>query len=238
MAAVSHELRTPLTSVLGHLELLADSPDLPASLARRVEVIERNATRLQELVGDLLQSAADVRRTAGDHPGAPGPVRVAPRCRRGDGAASRGPPASTSTSSCPRAAWSPASTGCELRQVVDNLLTNAVKYTEPGGRVSVRLWRHGSTVDFSVADTGIGVAPEEVGPAVPAVLPGRGGGPAAGPGRGAGAEHRPWHRRGPWRPDPRRHHPREREHLPRRAALADLRRATGMSARRSALTTA
>jgi two-component system, OmpR family, phosphate regulon sensor histidine kinase PhoR len=53
VAAVSHELRTPLTSVLGHLELLEDSPHLPASLVGRVEVIERNATRLQELVGEL-----------------------------------------------------------------------------------------------------------------------------------------------------------------------------------------
>ena len=54
VAAVSHELRTPLTSVLGHLELLADSPDLSDEASDRVRVVQRNAVRLRELVADLL----------------------------------------------------------------------------------------------------------------------------------------------------------------------------------------
>jgi two-component system phosphate regulon sensor histidine kinase PhoR len=57
VASVSHELRTPLTAVLGHVELLADRPDLPADMAQQVRVIERNAVRLRHLVGDLLHVA-------------------------------------------------------------------------------------------------------------------------------------------------------------------------------------
>ena len=53
--------------------------------------------------------------------------------------------------------------GPRLRQVIDNLLGNAVKYTEPGGSVSVRLRQRGAVVVIAVSDTGIGVAPEEVG---------------------------------------------------------------------------
>ena len=47
--------------------------------------------------------------------------------------------------------------------MIDNLLGNAVKYTEPGGSVSVRLRQRKEVVELAVSDTGIGIAPEEVG---------------------------------------------------------------------------
>jgi two-component system, OmpR family, phosphate regulon sensor histidine kinase PhoR len=161
VAAVSHELRTPLTSVLGHLELLTDSPDLPASLIGRVEVIERNTRRLQELVDDLLQSAqmSDGRLA----------ITRVPLDLAGlvvEAVEAIGPIARTAgldlTLDVPEGGVVARVDGQRLRQVVDNLLSNAVKYTEPGGSVAVRLWQTGSTVDISVADTGIGVPPEEV----------------------------------------------------------------------------
>jgi two-component system, OmpR family, phosphate regulon sensor histidine kinase PhoR len=161
VAAVSHELRTPLTSVIGHLELLADAPDLPATLVGRVEVIERNATRLQELVGDLLQSQqmsegrlaitrlpVDLSVLVAEAVEAVRPVARTARLDLGLDVPESGVVARVD--------------GLRLRQVVDNLLGNAVKYTEPGGSVSVRLWQTGSTVNISVVDTGIGAAPDEV----------------------------------------------------------------------------
>jgi PAS domain S-box-containing protein len=161
VAAVSHELRTPLTSVLGHLELLADSPDLPASLVGRVEVIERNATRLQELVGDLLQSAqmADGRLAI---------TRVPLDLSElvGEAVEAVAPLARTAGLDLwldvPEGGVVARVDGQRVRQVVDNLLGNAVKYTEPGGSVTARLSRTDSTVDISVTDTGIGVGPDEV----------------------------------------------------------------------------
>jgi signal transduction histidine kinase len=53
--------------------------------------------------------------------------------------------------------------GPRLRQVIDNLLGNAVKYTEPGGSLTVRLRQRDEVVELAVSDTGIGVAPDEVG---------------------------------------------------------------------------
>ena len=55
VALVSQELRTPLSTVIGHLEMLVESGDLPVDLAQRMEVVERNAVRLRGLVADLLQ---------------------------------------------------------------------------------------------------------------------------------------------------------------------------------------
>ncbi|MGE3547100.1 MAG: ATP-binding protein, partial [Kofleriaceae bacterium] len=47
-----------------------------------------------------------------------------------------------------------------LAQVVANLLTNAAKYTEPGGRIQIKAWRDGASIAISVRDNGIGIAPE------------------------------------------------------------------------------
>ncbi len=137
LAAVSHELRTPLTSVVGHLEVLLDHGDLDDGPVRQLRVIERNAARLHRLVSDLLDSA--------EHRG--GPVRL-----------TRSPVDLTQLvgealeSAAPAARASGIVLGStlveglvavvdpqRLRQVIDNLISNAVKYTDPGGRVDVRL---------------------------------------------------------------------------------------------------
>ena len=161
VAAVSHELRTPLTSILGHLELLADVPDNPTEVLRRVRVVQRNATRLRDLVSDLLQAAqmnngqvqlnrlprvvADIVVDAVE--------AVRPMARTSGievvlDVPEQGPVASVD--------------GPRLRQVLDNLLSNGVKYTEPGGTVTVVLRQVDSTLDISVSDTGIGIAPAEL----------------------------------------------------------------------------
>jgi two-component system phosphate regulon sensor histidine kinase PhoR len=49
-----------------------------------------------------------------------------------------------------------------IRQVVDNLLSNAIKYNRPGGEVTITVKRVGADVRVSVADTGVGLAPEEL----------------------------------------------------------------------------
>lgn len=54
VSSVSHELRTPLTSILGYLELVMDNPALPEAIRPHLEVAQRNADRLLELVTDIL----------------------------------------------------------------------------------------------------------------------------------------------------------------------------------------
>lgn len=52
--------------------------------------------------------------------------------------------------------------GDQLRQVIVNLISNAIKYTDPGGRITVSALPEGEQLRFSVADTGVGVAPEDL----------------------------------------------------------------------------
>lgn len=161
-ALVSHELRTPLTAILGYVELLLsdEAAAFPAEHAPHLEVIERNARRLVRLVGDLL-FAAQVE-------GAPlllepGDVELAPLVR--DAVALARPRAEESgvalevqlgqVERC-------VGDRDRLAQVLDNLLSNALKFTPPGGRVVVRLASDGTYARIEVADTGIGIAAEDL----------------------------------------------------------------------------
>lgn len=161
VSSVSHELRTPLTSVLGHLEILCDRDDLAPDLAAPLDVVRRNAVRLQALVSDLLDvaQASDgvvrLQRTAVDlavlvseavEAALPSAVKVGVTLRVD---VPHRVPALVDEH--------------RMRQVLDNLLSNAVKYTGPGGSATVVLRQDDDAVTVEVSDTGMGIAPEEVG---------------------------------------------------------------------------
>ena len=155
VASVSHELRTPLTSIRGYVDLLREEDDLPAGAAQKLEVVDRNSERLGRLVADLLQSAQiDL-----------GPMHVVRT--RGDFAAvvretvAAAAPAA-STLGVELVAELPESLEMlldqdRMRQVADNLVSNALKYTQRGGRVRVALAVDGERVELCVEDTGIGI---------------------------------------------------------------------------------
>jgi signal transduction histidine kinase len=161
-ALVSHELRTPLTAILGYVELLMsdDTAGLPVEHARHLEVIDRNARRLVRLVGDLL-FAAQVE-------GAPlllEPAEVdlvalvrdaveLARCR----AEEAGIALVTELEPVERCIGDRD----RLGQVLDNLLLNALKFTPPGGRIVVRLTSADAQALIEVADTGVGIAEEDL----------------------------------------------------------------------------
>ena len=160
VASVSHELRTPLTSVLGHLELLSESDDLPAEAAAQLRVVQRNALRLQALLADLLLigqvadgtlelqfGATDVAALGHDAVEA---ARVS---------AQR---AGISLSSDVPEQLPVRADGQRLRQVVDNLVSNAIKYSRSGDAATVTAGRDGDHVVIEVADTGMGIAPDEL----------------------------------------------------------------------------
>jgi len=154
VANVSHELRTPLTAIQGFAETLRDE-SIDADRRRQfVDVISRNAERLRALIEDLLELSRIEGRTL---PLALEPVDAAavtssllrdlrPRLD------ARSLEASLRGAARPVLADRRA-----LEQVLQNLLDNAVKYTEPGGRIEVRLMNGDGKVRVEVSDTGIGI---------------------------------------------------------------------------------
>ena len=161
VASVSHELRTPLTSVLGHLEMLGDRVGLPPDVTSQLRVVQRNALRLRALVSDLLhvaqarEGALHLQRAEVDLSAL---VRDAVDTARPE-AVGRG-----ITLTCEAPGVLPAVVDEQrIRQVLDNLVANAVKYTLTGGSVAVVLRRHQDDIELEVSDTGIGIHEEEVG---------------------------------------------------------------------------
>ncbi len=161
-ALVSHELRTPLTAIVGYLELVLsnDGAALPEEHAHHLAIVDRNAQRLLRLVGDLLFAAQVESGSLLLEPDAvdlPQLVRDAvelarPRAEDADVALTV------------EVAHVPACLGDRdrLAQVLDNLVSNALKFTPPGGRVAVRLSTRGDRALLEIEDTGVGVPAEEI----------------------------------------------------------------------------
>lgn len=155
LASVSHELRTPLTVVLAHLELLVENEDLPPSIQPQLHAIERNALRLGSLVGDLLQVAQaleaglELQRTDVDLVALLGETVETWRAKVD---------ASGLTLRCETPPRMFASVDRQrLRQVVDHLVSNAVKYTGRGGTITLGLQGDADHLRLCVSDTGMGI---------------------------------------------------------------------------------
>jgi signal transduction histidine kinase len=162
VAAVSHELRTPLTSMSGFLELLADEEhELGPAGRRYVEVIRRGNARLRGIVEDMLLVAEIEAERLELHLAPTDLAELA---------------AETVADALPVA----TEKGIELtldvegsllldadarrlRQVLDNLVSNALKFTPSGGSVNLSATSDGGSLRVEVADTGIGVPQEELG---------------------------------------------------------------------------
>ncbi|WP_457205333.1 ATP-binding protein [Nocardioides sp. P5_C9_2] len=160
VASVSHELRTPLTSVLGHLEMLAAREDLPGDIRAQLAVVDRNAARLQMLVSDLLYVAQEA--DAALHM-----VRVAADAAAivRDSVEAARPVANASKVALVADLPETRVAMCDpqrLRQVVDNLVSNGIKYTDAGGEVRIELPLVEDRLEVQVSDNGIGVGPEDL----------------------------------------------------------------------------
>jgi signal transduction histidine kinase len=157
VSSVSHELRTPLTSISGYVELLLEDADDEAR--RHLTIVERNAQRLLGLVNDLLFAA---RLQSGRLQLEFEPVDVRALVLESVEAA-RPRAESTAVELRVRADEVPPVAGERVRlaQLLDNLVSNAIKFTPAGGRVDVALGAHGRAIVVQVSDTGIGISTEE-----------------------------------------------------------------------------
>jgi PAS domain S-box-containing protein len=159
LATLSHELRTPLTSILGWASMIRNGEVEGANATRAVETIERNARAQARLIDDLLDvsriitgnlrlylhplnlapivdAAIDALRPTADVKG----IQIRTEILTGE-CLVKGDPN-------------------RLRQVIWNLLSNSIKFTQRGGIVTINLKCVGSTVRLTVADTGEGISAE------------------------------------------------------------------------------
>jgi len=157
-ASVTHELRTPLTSILGYVELAADAPELEDRTREMLEVAVRNSERMLALVTDLLNTDGDTVVSISKVPCDVGRVAQEAIEAAQITAAQR---RITIISDIDR----PAATSADplrVRQVLDNLLTNAVKYNREGGTIAVTTLIDSESITVSVTDTGDGVSDEDM----------------------------------------------------------------------------
>jgi signal transduction histidine kinase len=162
VALISHDLRTPLTSIVGYIELAMDDelePPLDEERRSYLEVVSRSSERLLRLVDDLLFIA---RLQAGRLVLEPGQLDLCTIV------------AQSVEESRPRAeakgvALSFLGSGAvmiegdkgRIFQLLDNLISNAIKFTPAGGRIDVRAVPKLDGAVLEVSDTGIGLAPGE-----------------------------------------------------------------------------
>ena len=158
IANASHELRTPLTSIQGYAETLA-SEELPdEARSRAIETILRNVTRMRDLIDDLMELSRI------ENQGVPierAPIDVIRVAREllvdqqkrieNAGLTAELIAGEGGVAFCDRSG---------LLHVLENLLTNAIRYSDAGGKITVSVESGENLVRITVADTGIGI-PEE-----------------------------------------------------------------------------
>ncbi len=158
VANVSHELKTPLTAMAGFLEtILEDDAMDPATRRRFLEKTQSQTSRLTSLVKDLLalsrvESQATTLERARVNLAEPAQASVQ---SLQDSAIAGGLELETEWATPPLFVKGDAEA---LQQAADNLISNAIRYTPSGGRVSVRVYRWGEEALLEVQDTGIGFA--------------------------------------------------------------------------------
>ncbi len=162
VANVSHELKTPLTTIIGAAETVVDDPAMPEETRTRfLARIVANSKRLSALINDLLDlsrvQGEEIQRSDARHSlrdiVRESIARFEEKARESE---------IQLVSFVSEEPLSVAGDDRDLRSVTDNLILNALTYTPPGGRVTVRTRRDGDRAVLSVEDTGVGMEPEHL----------------------------------------------------------------------------
>lgn len=157
VANVSHEFRTPLNAIIGNLDLVLDGDEaLPPSAVRRLEVAQRNTERLLALVSDLLVSASTAAHIY------PKRTDLAGLVETSIGSAHLQAEQSNVEldTDVPAPLWVKVDP-LRIGQALDNLVSNAIKYSPGGGRVKVSARAERGWVKLQVQDAGMGMSETE-----------------------------------------------------------------------------
>jgi len=159
LAVLSHELRTPLNAIVGWAAMLRMAELDEATRTKAVETIHRNAQLQSQLIADVLDISRIVAGKLRLHPKPVDLVRIVEDAADTVRPAAEARQIAIELRLAPEAGpvWGDSD---RLQQVVWNLLTNAIKFTPPGGHVEVRLDRRGESVECLVQDDGPGVDPD------------------------------------------------------------------------------
>jgi PAS domain S-box-containing protein len=160
LAVLGHELRSPLNTVLGWAQILGGRTDLDPVVQKAVKTIERNARSQAQLISELLDvsriisgklhlefEVVDLKAIVTSALAA-GKLTLDKRVEI--------------RSELPEGDACVLGDTTRLQQIVTNLLGNALKFTDDGGNVEVRLSCNARQVELSVADTGSGIDPEQI----------------------------------------------------------------------------
>jgi signal transduction histidine kinase len=160
ISLVSHELRTPLTSIRGYVELMQEDGGFDEDQLRYLGIVDRNSARLLDLVSDLLFLAQV---DAGKLTFELRPVElelVVAECIEASQPTAQAKQIELVASTQPLPAPLQGDP-TRLAQVLDNLVSNALKFTPAGGRVDVRLSAGDGMAVLEVQDTGLGLPEDE-----------------------------------------------------------------------------
>ncbi|HEX2115941.1 MAG TPA: ATP-binding protein [Alphaproteobacteria bacterium] len=164
LANMSHELRTPLNAIIGFAELIKDERFGPVGQARYLEYagdIFSSGNHLLSLINDILDMAkieAGRMELHEEDVAVAEVVEEAARLLRQCAEESLVVLAVSVENALPDVRADRRA----LRQMLLNLIGNAVKFTPAGGRIAVTAAREGDCVEFRIVDTGIGIAPEHM----------------------------------------------------------------------------
>jgi len=161
VATVSHELRTPLAAIYGAaLTLRRDDIELEAQLqSKLLEVIAEESARLSEIVNDLLLASQLDTGKLQANVEACDPLELV--SLELDAARTHVPDNVVLELDAPDRLPPIAADPGQLRQVLSNLIDNAIKYSPAGGRIRVGLEPSDLYVRFTVHDSGLGIPPDE-----------------------------------------------------------------------------
>jgi PAS domain S-box-containing protein len=159
LSTISHEFRTPLTSIIGYSEFMVANAATPEMVAEDAEVIHREATRLSRMVDDVLLmdrvdnghlslslQPLDINDIVTSVTEAMRPLLIRHRL------------VLTLDPALPRVLGDPD----RLEQALTNLISNAVKFSDHGGAITVETARAGAEIVISVRDEGMGIAPDDM----------------------------------------------------------------------------
>jgi PAS domain S-box-containing protein len=164
LASMSHELRTPLNAILGFSELLSDDATHrfdEATRRRFLDQIHSSGQHLLELINDILDLS---KVEAGQMELHLGPVELGKLI---DEVQTTVEPLARNRAIALNIEASPElrmiADSAKVRQMLLNLVSNAIKFTPSGGRIDIRSRRVESWVEIAVSDSGIGIAKEDLG---------------------------------------------------------------------------